>query len=155
MKIGRIVMLCALVALTGCQTTGPNATGGGLIGAAAGGLLGAQFGSGSGKVATAVIGALAGSALGSHIGQNMDARDREEQSTTTATALESAPSGQSLPWRNDNSGNFGAVMPQRTWQQADGTYCREFTQTVTVGGQEQRAYGTACRQADGTWKIKG
>jgi surface antigen len=155
MNMRRIVVLCALVALTGCQTTGPNAAGGSLIGAAAGGLLGAQFGSGSGTIATAVIGAIAGSALGSHIGQNMDARDREEHSTTTAAALESAPTGQSLPWRNDTSGNYGAVTPQRTWQRADGTYCREFTQTITVGGQQQRAYGTACRQADGTWKITG
>ena len=31
--------------------------------------------------------------------------------------------------------------------------CREFQQTITIGGQPQRAYGTACRQADGTWRI--
>jgi hypothetical protein len=31
--------------------------------------------------------------------------------------------------------------------------CREFQQTITVGGQTQEAYGTACRQSDGSWKI--
>jgi hypothetical protein len=31
--------------------------------------------------------------------------------------------------------------------------CREFQDTVTVGGTKQRAYGTTCQQADGSWKI--
>jgi len=32
-------------------------------------------------------------------------------------------------------------------------YCREFTQTVTVGGRLQSGYGTACMQPDGSWQI--
>ena len=35
----------------------------------------------------------------------------------------------------------------------NGTYCREYTQAVTIGGQRQNSYGTACQQPDGTWKI--
>jgi surface antigen len=31
--------------------------------------------------------------------------------------------------------------------------CREFTQTITVGGQAVQATGTACRQPDGSWRI--
>lgn len=31
--------------------------------------------------------------------------------------------------------------------------CREFQQTVTIGGRPQQAWGTTCQQADGTWKI--
>ena len=31
--------------------------------------------------------------------------------------------------------------------------CREFQQTITIAGQTHKAFGTACRQADGTWKI--
>jgi len=31
--------------------------------------------------------------------------------------------------------------------------CREYQQTITVGGRTERAYGTACKQADGSWKI--
>lgn len=31
--------------------------------------------------------------------------------------------------------------------------CREFQQTVTIGGRLQQAWGTTCQQADGTWKI--
>ena len=32
-------------------------------------------------------------------------------------------------------------------------YCREFTQTFTIGGQTQTGVGTACLQADGSWEI--
>src|SRR5205814_4119422 len=31
--------------------------------------------------------------------------------------------------------------------------CREFTDTVTVGGTPQRAFGTSCQQPDGSWRI--
>jgi hypothetical protein len=31
--------------------------------------------------------------------------------------------------------------------------CREFQDTVTVGGAQQRAYGTTCQQPDGSWRI--
>jgi hypothetical protein len=30
---------------------------------------------------------------------------------------------------------------------------REFITTITVGGEQQQGYGTACRQPDGTWQI--
>ena len=33
------------------------------------------------------------------------------------------------------------------------TNCREFTATVIIGGQPQRAFGYACPQPDGTWRI--
>jgi hypothetical protein len=32
--------------------------------------------------------------------------------------------------------------------------CREFNTPVTVGGQQQQAYGTACLQPDGSWRIE-
>ena len=26
---------------------------------------------------------------------------------------------------------------------------------VTIGGKDEKAYGTACRQPDGSWKVQG
>jgi surface antigen len=34
-----------------------------------------------------------------------------------------------------------------------GAYCREYQTTVTVGGKSEQAYGTSCRQPDGSWQI--
>lgn len=33
-------------------------------------------------------------------------------------------------------------------------YCREYQTQVTIAGQPQNAYGTACRKPDGSWQIQ-
>lgn len=55
-----------------------STTGGSLVGAAAGGLLGNQIGSGSGRTIATVGGALLGGAAGSHVGQNVTSRQGVE-----------------------------------------------------------------------------
>lgn len=35
-----------------------------------------------------------------------------------------------------------------------GPICEEFTKLVTIGGENQTIYGTACRQPDGTWDVQ-
>ncbi len=35
----------------------------------------------------------------------------------------------------------------------NGQLCREYQTTITVGGVAQPAHGTACRQADGSWRV--
>lgn len=62
-----------------------------------------------------------------------------------------APIGQRIVW--NDGGAVGAVTATRDGTSSNGEYCREFQQEVTVGGRSERAYGTACRQADGAWKI--
>lgn len=63
----------------------------------------------------------------------------------------SAPVGQTITW-NDN-GASGTVTPVRDGTSSDGRYCREFRQSVTIGGRSEQAYGTACRQPDGSWQV--
>jgi surface antigen len=64
-----------------------------------------------------------------------------------------APIGQTITWNNPDSGNHGTVTPTRDGTAANGQYCREYQQTVVIDGKSQSAYGTACRQPDGSWKI--
>jgi len=51
-----------------------GSTGGTILGAAAGGFLGNQVGSGSGRTAATIGGAAAGGAVGSHAGQAINSR---------------------------------------------------------------------------------
>lgn len=46
-----------------------------------------------------------------------------------------------------------AVMFVPVRAQAYDGYCREYTRTVTIGNRQEVAYGTACYQPDGSWKI--
>ncbi len=64
------------------------------------------------------------------------------------------PIGETITWANPSSGNRGMVVATRDGtNQSTGEYCREFQHEVQVGGKGERAYGTACRQPDGSWRI--
>ena len=132
---------------------GPKQTLGTLGGAGTGAFIGSQIGQGSGKLAATAIGGLLGAFIGSEIGKSLDRADQLAMQQTTQRALETAPSGTMVPWRNPDTGHSGTVTPVKTYATPPGQYCREFQQTVTIGGQTQQAYGTACRQPDGTWQI--
>lgn len=150
------VMLIAIVVI-GCAGTQESmgdrhekAGIGGFGGAVAGGLIAASL---RGGPAGVIGGALAGGLIGAAIGDRMDAADRREAQKAAQRAFEKAPSGTAVAWHNPDSGHSGVVIPIRTFQKRSGQYCREYQQTVTIGGQEHQAYGTACRQPDGSWKI--
>jgi surface antigen len=155
---GRLPMALALaasLALGACATenAGNKQVGGTVLGAVAGGLAGSAFGKGSGRLITTAIGTLAGAFIGSEVGQSLDKADRLAAQRTAQTTLETGRTGQTVTWSNPDSGHSGTVTPTRTYQESDGAYCREYQQTVTVGGKTEQAYGRACRQPDGSWKI--
>jgi surface antigen len=128
-------------------------TGGALVGAGLGGLAGSQVGKGSGKLAATAIGVLLGGLAGSSVGASLDRADLQYAQQTQQHAFEAVPSGQTVAWRNPDSGNAGTYTPRPAYQTPTGQYCREFQQTITVGGQTQAGFGTACRQPDGSWRI--
>jgi hypothetical protein len=69
------------------------------------------------------------------------------------SALEYNRTGQATTWVNPDTGGSGAVAPVRTFEDAAGQPCREFRQTILIGGRQEQGYGTACRQPDGAWRI--
>lgn len=124
-----------------------------IAGGAAGAIAGSNIGGGKGRVAAIAIGTLLGAALGNNVGQSLDNADLAAYNNTSQRALETAPSGQQVAWNNPDSGNYGTVTPVNVYQNDAGQYCREYSQTINVGGRQESAYGRACRQSDGTWKI--
>jgi surface antigen len=160
-----IAMLTVVASLGACAAPGQQGyagpgeiginktTGGGLIGAGLGGLAGSQLGHGKGKLAMTGLGVIAGALLGSQVGQSLDRADLAYSQRSAQEAFETRPSGAPVAWRNPDSGNSGTITPRPAYQTAAGQYCREFSQTITVGGRTEEGYGTACRQPDGSWKI--
>ncbi len=144
----------AALALAGCsETTGSKEGLGTLLGAVAGGVAGSQVGDGRGQLIATGVGTLLGAVIGSEIGKSLDRADQLALQHETQNTLENAPSGSTNTWHNPDSGNSGTITAAPAYERNDGTPCREFTQTVTIGGKTQEAYGTACRQADGSWQI--
>lgn len=141
--------------ISGCAPPygGPKEQAGTLIGAGTGALLGAQVGKGRGQLVSVAIGTLAGALMGQEIGRSLDRADEAAMQRNAQYALENTRTNTSTTWRNPDSGNYGSITPIETYQTSGGQYCREYVQNVTIAGQQQQAYGTACRQPDGTWKI--
>lgn len=152
----KITVVCLVGSLlTGCTNEAGklNKTNIGVAGGAIGGaLLGSTLGKGEGKILAAVAGAALGGLAGGAVGSYMDKADLEAQKRAQESAFEYNRDGAASPWKNPNSGASGSIIPTKTYQ-SNGQYCREYQQNVTVSGKTQHAYGTACRQPDGSWQI--
>lgn len=141
-----ITLTIAVLALAGCETPPTKEQAGAVLGGVIGGVIGAEVGH-HGTAAT-IIGTIAGAAIGASIGRTMDESDRQR----TAYVLETTPVGRAGHWVNPDTGAAYRVTPTRTFDH-HGTPCREYTVDARIGGRPEQVHGTACRQADGSWRT--
>ncbi|OGT51088.1 MAG: hypothetical protein A3E84_04540 [Gammaproteobacteria bacterium RIFCSPHIGHO2_12_FULL_42_13] len=131
--------------MVGC-TEGNNTMGSTAAGAIAGGVLGGTLFHNT--AAGAIGGAVLGGVIGNQIGQYMDRQDRANMQNAVSTV----PVGQEAQWTNKEGAQY-TVRPVKNYSTSSHKYCREYQTTVTVNGETKKAYGKACRQPDGSWKI--
>lgn len=137
------------------MSAGPRENAGTVAGAVSGARVGLQIeGSTGSRVAAEVSGAAIGGLIGNRLGAAMDDEDRQRAYAAQVEALESAPSGPAVNWRNPDSGRYGSIVPGPAVQQG-GMQCRRYTHTVDIDGKSQVVRGTACRNPNGTWKSVG
>ena len=148
-KIISAAVISTFLAFSGCATQPTNQEAGMVIGGILGGVLGSQVGHGDGTTAAIIVGTLLGGAIGGAVGRSMDDTDRLK----TAHSLETVRTGVPSRWKNPDSGNSYTVVPTKTVETATGP-CREYKIDAVVAGELEKVYGTACRQADGSWKTQ-
>ena len=66
-------------------------------------------------------------------------------------ALEGAVSGDSVVDQADDRAWQVEVTPIRTYQNANGEFCREFIETWEIADRSTAEMGIACRHSDGIW----
>ncbi len=140
----------------GCATyvaDNDNEVLGSVIGAIGGGVIGHQVGKGGGRALATFAGVLLGSVVGGQLGRDLDEAERLKLASATQYALENQRSGTRTVWDNPDRRICGVIVPRPAFKNERNQYCREFQQRVVIDGKEQSAYGTACRQPDGQWKI--
>ena len=141
MKI-EVAFVAAMVALTGilsgCSTTGSG-----------GGPTIAPTPAAAGPAAPeTIISAMDGGLIGGSIGANLSQGDRRTALQAEYRALEYTPGGKAVDWQGSGvTGSVIAAQPYRVGSQD----CRQYTHTISRGGQNQTARGTACRNPDGSW----
>jgi len=79
---------------------------------------------------------------------NEEAQRDHEAAQVAATT---ASVGETITW--DSGEASGSVTTTKQGTSSNGQTCREFQQEITVAGESEQAYGTACLQGDGAWKI--
>jgi surface antigen len=149
-RVKAAVAAVAVAALAACETPPTKQQTGAVTGAVVGGVVGSTIGGGTGRTVAIVAGTVAGALFGSHIGKRMDEADRLK----AAQALENSPSGERSTWKNPDTGTEYTMTPTRTYQTGTGP-CRDFTVDAKIDGKPEKVQGSACRQADGTWKTTG
>lgn len=150
-----VVAAAALsVTLAACSAHDYNnkRTAGTILGAAGGAVAGAQFGKGDGRLAMTALGTLLGAYIGNEVGASLDRADQlyAQQALQQATT---APINQPVAWSNPQTNHRGVITPTREGRTQDGRVCREFRSTVIIDGQQQEAYGVACRDQTGRWQM--
>jgi surface antigen len=136
----RVIPALLLALLAGCTTSGlsikPNSF--------------AQPAAKERPVGAALLEAMAGGLVGGTIGQELDTRDKRSALEAEYRALEYAPSGQPITWRNQRAGHYGEVVAAQPYR-VGSQDCRQYNHTVFVDGKPRSARGTACRNGDGSW----
>lgn len=131
----------------GSSYYGPVACNRDVVGAVLGGVAGALIGAHHGGTGATVGGAIVGVILGGALGEAIDMSDQ----ACYGQVLEYVPNDQPIYW--EGNGAQYQVTPRRTYRGADGLYCREYQTSIYIDGYPQEAYGTACRQPDGSWQA--
>ncbi len=97
------------------------------------------------------IAALQGGIIG-RSGVDISDSDLQRALEAEYRALESAAVGQPVVWSGRNvSGRVVASAPYQVGSQN----CRQYTHSVTIGGKETVARGSACRNDNGSWSPLG
>jgi surface antigen len=78
-------------------------------------------------------------------------KSRSEAAGAQFNALQFGRVGAPRNWVGDN-GQAGAVTVG-PYVRVNLIDCRDFTHTVTIGGQDYVKKGTACREPDGSWTV--
>ena len=73
-------------------------------------------------------------------------------SVENGSALENVRTSEPTSWVNPDSRNQYTVTSTRTYDVSTGPG-HEYTVRSVVAGKPETVYGTACRQADGSWKA--
>ncbi|HEX6843243.1 MAG TPA: RT0821/Lpp0805 family surface protein [Stellaceae bacterium] len=107
---------------------------------------------GAGTTTDLAAGTLAGSYFGRRLGSQFDDTARQAAATAERRALaDNAPAD----WSDPRSGASGRVRPLRSFTDAAGRQCREYSQTVKIAGRSHSDTGISCLESAGNWSLVG
>ena len=142
----RLLMLFFLAAaISSCGQLNKAQSGAGM-GAAGGAIIGQAIGHNTGAT---LIGAAVGTMVGYMVGNEMDKYDSQQ----LGLVYERGIPGQTISWRNPDSGHMHHVTPQPVVRTASGI-CRTAEIDSVIDGRRETTLATACRDEYGRWILR-
>ena len=139
--------LISFASLTGCNLTKQEI---GIATGAAVGAIASPLIFGNTAWYTIAGGAAAGGFIGNYVGKNMSTQNRQQ----VAYTLDKAPDKQPYQFMSNpqNTPDL-TVTPLRSYKISN-QQCRDFELVTQDGVKTVYDKGSACKQADGNWKIR-
>jgi hypothetical protein len=78
-------------------------------------------------------------------------KERSEAASAQFNALQFGRPGAPRAWQGDRGANGQVLVGPPV--NVNSLYCRDFTHSVTAGGQSYSKKGMACRELDGSWGV--
>ena len=154
--VGVLLTGVAAFQLAGCETiekeTGMSKSTqtGALGGAAFGGIIAALAGANPAWIAAStILGGVTGGVIGDYLGK----QDAQKHAENNLNALDTLSQGQSSSW-SAADGNSGSTTVNKVTTLADGTVCKEYTESVKTPKKSVTQSATACKKPGGTWQIQ-
>jgi len=83
--------------------------------------------------------------------QSLSDQDVVLASRLMQSTLESEPDDATRRWTNEQTGHSGSITPIRTYISANGYFCRDYREELSVGVESGSFYHTACRDDETRW----
>jgi len=162
----KFALVSCLAALTACadvdmQSVSVGGVAGAVVGGLAGGMVGAKFGGGLGQTLFTGAGVVIGAGVGYEAGNILYPSDQVAYDNNAREALAGTVDGTVSQWSNPKTGNSGIFTPTQTYVTGNGLACRDYRATLALKqdtaetGVIAHQEGTACQQADGSWRAVG
>lgn len=81
----------------------------------------------------------------------MSPQEKSEAASAQFNALQFGRTGAPRAWQGDRGASGQVVVGPPV--NVNSLYCRDFTHTITAGGQSFSRKGTACRELDNSWSV--
>lgn len=153
-------IICAgalALSLSGCQLLSDRdnqIAGATIIGAGAGMLLAAElYSTGTGGALAMFTLGTVGAATGYYRAKELLPQEKQAFNDAAYRSLGSAAIGETVTWRDPETGNHGSFTPTREFIDKQGRTCRDLRSSITVRDDTATTNAAACRLHDSAWQA--
>ncbi|HAA91153.1 MAG TPA: hypothetical protein DCE33_01820 [Rhodospirillaceae bacterium] len=145
------------LSLSACQLLGDRdnqIAGATIAGTGAGVLLAAElYGTGTGGALAMFALGTVGAATGYYLAKKLLPQEKQAFNAAAYRSLENAKIGETVTWRDAETGNHGSFTPTREFTDKQGRVCRQLKSSITVHSDTANTEKAACRLHDSAWQA--